>query len=101
MVFFPSMFNHCAYPFYTSDEDRISVSGNLWLNPFRFNDPKVDENSYKRPEKENKKPEDKIEHFPINTGMGKPDFGNAWQKLKPSAPIAPEKKQDKSDWWGS
>ena len=33
--------------------------------------------------------------------MGKPDFGNAWQKLKPSAPIAPEKKQDKSDWWGS
>ena len=101
IVFFPSMFNHCAYPFYTSYEDRISVSGNLWLNPFRFNDPKVDENSYKRPEKENKKPEDKIEHFPINTGMGKPDFGNAWQKLKPSAPIAPEKKQDKSDWWGS
>ena len=32
IVFFPSMFRHTAYPFYTSDETRVSVSGNLWLN---------------------------------------------------------------------
>ena len=32
IVFFPSMFRHSAYAFYTSDENRVSVSGNLWLN---------------------------------------------------------------------
>ena len=32
IVFFPSMFRHCAYPFYDIDETRVSVSGNLWLN---------------------------------------------------------------------
>ena len=32
MVFFPSMFRHTAYPFYSSDETRVSISGNLWLN---------------------------------------------------------------------
>ena len=32
IVFFPSMFRHCAYPFYSTDETRVSVSGNLWLN---------------------------------------------------------------------
>ena len=29
MVMFPSDTQHCVYPFYTSDEDRISISGNL------------------------------------------------------------------------
>jgi hypothetical protein len=28
-LFFPSMLNHCVYPFYTSDRYRISVSGNI------------------------------------------------------------------------
>tara|TARA_B100000131_G_scaffold13012_1_gene13453 strand:+ start:805 stop:1482 length:678 start_codon:yes stop_codon:yes gene_type:complete len=32
ILFFPSMFRHCVYPFYSSDEIRVSVSGNLWLN---------------------------------------------------------------------
>lgn len=31
LVFFPSSLNHCVYPFYTSDEYRISVSGNISL----------------------------------------------------------------------
>ena len=29
MLMFPSETRHCVYPFYTSDEDRISISGNL------------------------------------------------------------------------
>jgi len=29
MLMFPSETKHCVYPFYTSDEDRISISGNL------------------------------------------------------------------------
>ena len=29
MVMFPSETRHCVYPFYTSDEERISISGNL------------------------------------------------------------------------
>ena len=29
-VFFPSNFAHMVYPFYTSDEDRISISGNIF-----------------------------------------------------------------------
>ena len=29
MVFFPSPLTHSVHPFYTSDEERISVSGNL------------------------------------------------------------------------
>ena len=32
ILFFPSMFRHCVYPFYSTDETRVSVSGNLWLN---------------------------------------------------------------------
>lgn len=28
-VLFPSMINHCVYPFYSSDDYRISVSGNI------------------------------------------------------------------------
>lgn len=30
-VFFPSNLFHMVYPFYTSDEDRISVSGNIYF----------------------------------------------------------------------
>lgn len=29
MVMFPSWLNHCVYPFYTSDDYRISISGNI------------------------------------------------------------------------
>ena len=31
-LLFPSEMNHCVYPFYTSDDYRISVSGNFVLN---------------------------------------------------------------------
>jgi hypothetical protein len=31
MAIFPSKFAHCVYPFYTSDELRISISGNLYI----------------------------------------------------------------------
>jgi hypothetical protein len=30
-VFFPSNFSHMVYPFYTSDEERISISGNIFF----------------------------------------------------------------------
>jgi len=30
---FPSMLNHCVYPFYTSDEYRVSISGNYVISP--------------------------------------------------------------------
>jgi len=33
MLFFPAVLNHQVYPFYTSDKERISVSGNISLNP--------------------------------------------------------------------
>jgi hypothetical protein len=32
LLFFPSALRHCVYPFYNSDEQRISVSGNLIYN---------------------------------------------------------------------
>tara|TARA_Y100001963_G_C6660184_1_gene390068 strand:+ start:131 stop:892 length:762 start_codon:yes stop_codon:yes gene_type:complete len=32
MLFFPSTLQHQVYPFYNSDEDRITVSGNIALN---------------------------------------------------------------------
>jgi len=32
MIVFPAGLKHCVYPFYTSDEYRISVSGNFYLN---------------------------------------------------------------------
>lgn len=32
IVVFPSSLSHCVYPFYTSDEYRISISGNLYLD---------------------------------------------------------------------
>ena len=31
LLMFPSKMNHCVYPFYTSDDYRISVSGNIRL----------------------------------------------------------------------
>ena len=33
IMLFPSITQHCVYPFYTSDDYRITVSGNLYLNP--------------------------------------------------------------------
>lgn len=30
MVLFPAELNHCVYPFYTSDEYRISIAGNVY-----------------------------------------------------------------------
>ncbi len=30
MVIFPAMLNHMVYPFYTSDEYRVSFAGNIW-----------------------------------------------------------------------
>jgi hypothetical protein len=32
MVFFPARLNHAVNPFYTSDDHRISISGNVYLN---------------------------------------------------------------------
>ena len=32
MLFFPSKLQHCVYPFFNCDEDRISISGNIALN---------------------------------------------------------------------
>tara|TARA_Y100001968_G_C19442140_1_gene763157 strand:- start:483 stop:1127 length:645 start_codon:yes stop_codon:yes gene_type:complete len=34
MLFFPSRLRHCVYPFYDSNEPRISISGNLSYVPF-------------------------------------------------------------------
>ncbi len=31
MVFFPADLNHCVYPFYDCDEQRVSISGNVLL----------------------------------------------------------------------
>jgi hypothetical protein len=33
MLFFPSQLHHQVYPFYTSNKKRITISGNLKLNP--------------------------------------------------------------------
>jgi len=33
MLFFSSKLNHTVYPFYTSNKTRVSVSGNILLNP--------------------------------------------------------------------
>ncbi len=33
IIMFPSVAQHCVYPFYTSDDYRINVAGNLYLNP--------------------------------------------------------------------
>ena len=33
MIFFPARLNHCVYPFYETEEPRISISGNLSYLP--------------------------------------------------------------------
>tara|TARA_R100001480_G_C4677462_1_gene174350 strand:+ start:88 stop:735 length:648 start_codon:yes stop_codon:yes gene_type:complete len=33
MIFFPSTLRHQVYPFYTSNKDRISISGNILVDP--------------------------------------------------------------------
>jgi len=33
MVFFPAKLRHCVYPFYETDEPRISIAGNLFYLP--------------------------------------------------------------------
>ena len=33
ILFFPSKLRHCVNPFYTSDDYRITISGNIYLNP--------------------------------------------------------------------
>ena len=33
MLFFPAKLNHCVYPFYLSNKERISISGNISLDP--------------------------------------------------------------------
>ncbi len=33
MVFFPAAMKHCVYPFYGTDEPRVSISGNLTYEP--------------------------------------------------------------------
>ena len=32
ILMFPSKLTHCVYPFFTSDDERISISGNILLN---------------------------------------------------------------------
>ena len=34
MVLFPSQLRHQVYPFYNCDEERVSISGNVFINPF-------------------------------------------------------------------
>ena len=33
MIFFPARLKHCVYPFYETEEPRISISGNLSYSP--------------------------------------------------------------------
>lgn len=35
LILFPAVLNHTVYPFYTSDEERISISGNLFYEPVK------------------------------------------------------------------
>tara|TARA_Y100001968_G_scaffold199544_1_gene183123 strand:+ start:717 stop:1352 length:636 start_codon:yes stop_codon:yes gene_type:complete len=35
LLFFPSQLFHEVYPFYDCDEDRISISGNIWIDETR------------------------------------------------------------------
>lgn len=37
IIMFPSMLQHCVYPFYTSDENRISVSGMITFDTSTIN----------------------------------------------------------------
>jgi hypothetical protein len=36
MALFPSSMSHCVYPFYTSDKERITISGNIIFNPAKI-----------------------------------------------------------------
>jgi hypothetical protein len=36
ILLFPAMMNHCVYPFYTSDEYRISIAGNVFLDTSKY-----------------------------------------------------------------
>ena len=41
MLIFPSELNHCVYPFYGTDKERITISGNIKydgkaMNPFLY-----------------------------------------------------------------
>lgn len=31
MILFPANLRHCVYPFYTSDKERMSIAGNIWI----------------------------------------------------------------------
>ena len=52
MLFFPSGLKHTVYPFYECDEDRISVSGNIFLDTktdFYENPPNLSSVSHREP----------------------------------------------------
>ncbi len=36
IMMFPSLLSHCVYPFYTSNENRISISGNIALDTSKY-----------------------------------------------------------------
>ena len=36
MLFFPSTMHHCVYPFYTSDDERITISGNIFFDNTKY-----------------------------------------------------------------
>ena len=38
LLFFPSKLKHAVYPYFQCDEQRISISGNLWLQPKHENE---------------------------------------------------------------
>ena len=33
MCFFPAWMRHAVYPFFDTDEERVSISGNIWYTP--------------------------------------------------------------------
>ena len=33
MCFFPAWMRHAVYPFFNTDEERVSISGNVWYTP--------------------------------------------------------------------
>jgi hypothetical protein len=33
MCFFPAWMRHAVYPFFGTDEERVSISGNVWFTP--------------------------------------------------------------------
>ena len=54
MLFFPSGLKHTVYPFFESNEDRISVSGNIFMDPSTdfYENPIVTSISHREPELE-------------------------------------------------